>query len=102
MDPRPARKDQTAKDQVQRYIDNTLTVLLDELSSPDGHPTITLKRRSRTSGFYIHPDNGALKASETDKHVSYTWPGKDAHEAWRFSKESKLPLIDCTCRIHDV
>ena len=91
MDPQLDRNGQNAREQALSYIDNTLAALLDELSSPDGHPTITLKRRSRKSGYYINLNNGALKANETDTYVSYTWPGKDAHEAWRFSMGSKFP-----------
>lgn len=90
---------QDPKEQVQSYIDNALAALLDELSSPDGHPTITLKRRSRKSAYYINLSNGALKANETDTYVSYSWPGRDAHEAWRFSMESQVSM-DRACSIY--
>lgn len=102
MDPPIGHINQNARDQVHEYVDSTLAALLDELSSPDGHPTITLKRRSRKSGYYISPSNGALKAKETDKYISYTWPGKDAHEVWRFSEEPKLLSADCAHAVYTV
>lgn len=76
---------QTPQSQIQDYIDNTLTAALAELDSPDGNPAITLKRRYKRGAFFINPDNGALETSETETQISYTWPGRDRHEAWRFS-----------------
>lgn len=77
--------DQTPQSQVQDYIDNTLAAALAELDSPDGNPAITLTRRYKKGAFFINHDNGALETSETETQISYTWPGKDRHEAWRFS-----------------
>ena len=74
-----------SQSQVQDYIDNTLAAALDELSSPQGRPAIVLKRRSKKMPFFINPSNGALETNETETCIIYTWPGKDAHEAWRFS-----------------
>lgn len=85
MDSSVTNDEKTPQNQVQDYIDTTLAALLDELSSPNGRPTITLKRRSRKSLVFINPSNKALETNETGTHISYTWPGKDAHEAWRFS-----------------
>lgn len=102
MDQQLGRINKNTRDYVRNYIDSTLVAVLDELSSPDGHPTITLKRRSRKSGYYISPRNGALKAKETDKYVSYMWPGKDAHEVWRFSEEPKLLSTACAHAVSTV
>lgn len=98
MDSLTVHHAETPKDQVQNYIDATLAALLDELSSPDGCPTITLKRRSQKSRFFINPSNKALEASENEMHISYTWPGKDAHEAWRFSTAHRSPSTIPTIR----
>ena len=74
-----------SQSQVQDYINNTLAAALDELSSPQGRPAIVLKRRSKKTPFFINPSNGALETHETEACITYAWPGKDAHEAWRFS-----------------
>jgi meiotic recombination protein SPO11 len=79
-----SRYDQTPQSQVQDYIDNTLAAALAELDSPDGNPAVTLKRRYKNGSFFINPDNGALETSEMETQISYTWPGRDRHEAWRF------------------
>ncbi|XHF99114.1 hypothetical protein AWENTII_002623 [Aspergillus wentii] len=76
---------QSPKRLVQNYIDDTLAAALDEMTSPEGHPSITLKRRSKQASFFINPDNGALETTETENQTTYTWPGQDAHEAWRFT-----------------
>jgi meiotic recombination protein SPO11 len=74
-----------AKDRVQDYIDASAVAAFEEMSSPDGHPSITLKRRSKQSSLFINPANGALETSGQETSATYSWPGKDAHEAWRFS-----------------
>lgn len=76
---------QAPQSQVQDYIDSTLAAILDELCSPDGYPAIMLKRRSTKSSLFINPSNGALESDQIETHITYSWPGKDAHEAWRFS-----------------
>ncbi|PWY86404.1 meiotic recombination protein spo11 [Aspergillus sclerotioniger CBS 115572] len=71
---------------VQRYIQKTLSVVLDELSSSDGRPSITLKQRNRKPAFlFVNPQTMALETRETQMHTTYTWPGSDANEAWRFT-----------------
>ncbi|KAL2863489.1 putative meiosis-specific topoisomerase Spo11 [Aspergillus lucknowensis] len=57
------------------------------ISEDDGQPAITLKRRTNnaTNIFYIDPSTGALESEEAGTEVTYTWPGKDGYEAWRFS-----------------
>lgn len=76
------------KDRVQDYIETITIAALNELRSPNGNPSITLIRRPRKKLFFINPTNGALETNETETSISYTWPGKDAYEAWRFSKET--------------
>ncbi|KAE8351755.1 Spo11/DNA topoisomerase VI subunit A [Aspergillus coremiiformis] len=71
--------------QVQQYIDETLASALDELSTLDGRPAITLRRKSRKASLFINPTNGALENGGTETHITYTWPGRNTHEAWKFS-----------------
>lgn len=70
---------------VQGYIDTSTLTAFDALSSPDGQPSITLKRRSKKAPFFINPDNGALETSQEETSTTYAWPGKNAYEAWKFS-----------------
>lgn len=75
------------RDRVKAYIDDTLARILDELQTPDGRPSLTLRRRSARSSFFINRDNMALERCEVEAHSIYTWPGRDAYEAWKFSTE---------------
>ncbi|RAH85094.1 meiotic recombination protein spo11 [Aspergillus japonicus CBS 114.51] len=71
---------------VKDYITNTLSNLLTELCSPDGHPSITVKPRStKVSIRFINPQTGALETHVSEACTTYTWPGKDCYEAWRFT-----------------
>ncbi|RHZ56663.1 putative meiosis-specific topoisomerase Spo11 [Aspergillus thermomutatus] len=69
-----ANQEQSQKDRVQTYIDNTLIDILNELRTPDGRPTLTLKRRSRGVPFSINPENLALETEEKEIQSCYTWP----------------------------
>lgn len=74
---------------VQEFIDNTLAALIHGLSqSPtEANISITLKRRASPIACIINPITGALEASpRAETHRKYSWPGKTAHEAWKFSK----------------
>lgn len=74
-------------EKVRQYIDEALRATVRELSSPDGRPSITIRRRyHKHSTFFVDPDTQALEATESNTQVTYSWPGKDVHEAWRFSK----------------
>ncbi|PYH96164.1 meiotic recombination protein spo11 [Aspergillus ellipticus CBS 707.79] len=76
----------TSQTQVQRYIHETLSAALDELSSTDGRPSITLKQRSKKStSLFINPQTKALETVETESRITYTWPGADVTEAWKFT-----------------
>ncbi|KAJ5709013.1 Winged helix-turn-helix transcription repressor DNA-binding [Penicillium malachiteum] len=82
---------------VRAYIDNTLTGLLHELSLPpsEGHPSITLRRRSNTATYAINHRNGALEALHSEiLDRTYSWPGKSAYEAWRFSYFKSQNVVD--------
>ncbi|KNG88745.1 meiotic recombination protein spo11 [Aspergillus nomiae NRRL 13137] len=70
---------------VKRYVNETLASALDELSTPDGRPTITLKRRSRNVSLFISPTSRALESNGADTYITYSWPGANAFEAWKFS-----------------
>ncbi|OQE87704.1 hypothetical protein PENNAL_c0019G03860 [Penicillium nalgiovense] len=73
---------------VQEFIDNTLAALIHELSrSPaEANISITLKRRASPIACIINPTTGALEASpRVDTYRKYSWPGKTAHEAWKFT-----------------
>ncbi|KAH1345467.1 hypothetical protein KXV70_005437 [Aspergillus fumigatus] len=85
----PARfftnQEQSQKERVQTFIDNILIEILDELRTPDGRPTLTLKRRSRGVPRSINPENLALESEEKEILSSYSWPGTNAYEAWKFT-----------------
>ncbi|KAH1981061.1 hypothetical protein KXV64_006968 [Aspergillus fumigatus] len=85
----PARfftnQEQFQKERVQTFIDNILIEILDELRTPDGRPTLTLKRRSRGVPRSINPKNLALESEEKEIFSSYSWPGTNAYEAWKFT-----------------
>ncbi|KAF7115133.1 hypothetical protein CNMCM5793_001367 [Aspergillus hiratsukae] len=77
-----ANQEQSQKERVQTFIDKALIEILDELRTPDGRPTLTLKRRSRGVPFTINPENLALETEEKEIQSCYTWPGRNAYEAW--------------------
>lgn len=81
---------------VQEFIDNTLAALVNELSrSPaEANISITLKRRASPIACIINPTTGALEASpRIDTYRKYSWPGKTAYEAWKFSKILPPPTV---------
>ncbi|KAB8199034.1 meiotic recombination protein spo11 [Aspergillus parasiticus] len=71
--------------QVKRYINETLSSTLDELSTPDGRPAITLKRNSRNASLFINPTSRALESNGIDTYITYSWPGANTFEAWKFT-----------------
>lgn len=79
---------QNPQDRIQNYIDTTTIAALQGLLSPDGQPSVTIKGRPKKNLFFINPSNGALEANEIGISATYTWPGKDAYEAWKFSTET--------------
>lgn len=83
-------QEQPQKERVQTFINNALIEILDELRTPDGRPTLTLKRRFRGVSFSINPENLALETEEKEILSSYSWPGRNAYEAWKFSRELLL------------
>ncbi|KAL2825898.1 Spo11/DNA topoisomerase VI subunit A [Aspergillus cavernicola] len=85
--PRPINRARTRppNPQVQQYIEETLKSVASQILS-EGQPAITLKRRVKRSNctFIVNPSNGSLESTEAEKNITYTWPGKDGYEAWRF------------------
>lgn len=59
------------------YIELTFLNVLSEIEKrPLGNPKITLKR------IVPHPSN--LRGHITEREITYSWPGKNREEAWRF------------------
>ncbi|KAL4737614.1 Spo11/DNA topoisomerase VI subunit A [Aspergillus similis] len=83
----------TPRHRVQKYLEDTLTTVLTQLNIPkpgegERDATITLKRRitnPNTTAFRIDPSTGALQAVRAETTVTYSFPGKDGYEAWRFT-----------------
>ncbi|KAI1964030.1 endodeoxyribonuclease [Ophidiomyces ophidiicola] len=77
-----ASREETVKFFVNSMLDN----IINALSSPDGLPSVTLKRRPTYSHCVLDPGTRALQADEhiQDAIVTYSWPGKTARDAWRF------------------
>ncbi|KAL6232867.1 hypothetical protein BDW75DRAFT_246878 [Aspergillus navahoensis] len=78
---------------VQKYLEDTLSTVLTQLTLPnldegEGDAAITLKRRatnSNNTAFRIDASTGALQALRAERTVTYSFPGKDGYEAWRFA-----------------
>lgn len=78
---------------VDQSINELLTSVLDELSKPDGRPTITLRRLS-THSIALNPETGALESSNiTAVPCVYSWPGRTPQEAWRFGMPCCVSLF---------
>ncbi|KAL4938586.1 hypothetical protein BDV06DRAFT_52101 [Aspergillus oleicola] len=71
---------------VQKYLDDTLETALTQLSLSEDI-TITLKRRAvnATTSLHLDPSTGALQSGQAETTITYSFPGKDAYEAWRFT-----------------
>ncbi|KAL4950849.1 Spo11/DNA topoisomerase VI subunit A [Aspergillus filifer] len=71
---------------VQKYLDDTLETALTQLSLAEDI-TITLKRRAvnATTTYRLDPSTGALQSGQSETTITYSFPGKDAYEAWRFT-----------------
>ncbi|KAM5489002.1 endodeoxyribonuclease [Microsporum audouinii] len=69
---------------VVENISKYLISVLEELSRPNGRPYISLKRRSKQSGYTLNPETGALESSDEVHAYTYSWPGKTTQEGWRF------------------
>ncbi|KKK12357.1 hypothetical protein AOCH_001289 [Aspergillus ochraceoroseus] len=89
-DPIAAPELLSSTERVHQYIEKTLAAVLDQLLMADGQPAITLKRRTTHATFFINSRNGALESTDTETIISYSWPGKDAYEAWRFTVAMRI------------
>ncbi|PLN75137.1 DNA topoisomerase IV, alpha subunit [Aspergillus taichungensis] len=78
------------QERVQQYIDDTLAGLLNAMTDANGSPSITLRRRSGNVAFHINLNSGALETTDTGSLLTYSWPGKDCFEAWRFTITLRL------------
>ncbi|PLB33391.1 putative meiosis-specific topoisomerase Spo11 [Aspergillus candidus] len=81
------------QERVRKYIDDTLAGLLNAMSDANGNSSIALRRRSGNVVFYINPDSGALETTDTGSLLTYSWPGKDCFEAWRFTITLRLLTV---------
>ncbi|KAG0156110.1 hypothetical protein PDIDSM_3286 [Penicillium digitatum] len=73
---------------VQGFINNTLAAFVHGLSqSPtEANISITLKRRASPTACAINTLTGALEPiPRVETYRKYSWPGKTAHEAWKFT-----------------
>ncbi|KAL4991612.1 Spo11/DNA topoisomerase VI subunit A [Aspergillus falconensis] len=83
----------TPRLRVLNYLEGTLSTVLSQLTLPntdegEGDATITLKRRTtnpNTTAFHIDASTGALQAIRAETTVTYSFPGRDGYEAWRFT-----------------
>ncbi|EFR00877.1 meiotic recombination protein spo11 [Nannizzia gypsea CBS 118893] len=78
------------KDRVVRYINQLLLSIIEELSKPDGSPSISLKRRLNHSNYSLNPETGALESSDQHRVYTYYWPGKTSQEGWRFGVLTRI------------
>lgn len=81
---------------VQNYIDKTLTALVHQLTLPpsEARLSVELSRRANPKSCIINPTTGALEASpRIDSTRIYSWPGKTAYEAWKFSMNISLGTV---------
>ncbi|KAL4788444.1 Spo11/DNA topoisomerase VI subunit A [Aspergillus varians] len=82
---------QSRKMRVSKYLEDTLETVLTQLTLSEdyaeGDAKITLKRRatSASTTFRIDPSTGALGGVRTETTVTYSFPGKDGYDAWRFT-----------------
>ncbi|KAJ5238971.1 Winged helix-turn-helix transcription repressor DNA-binding [Penicillium chermesinum] len=73
---------------VEEYIHNTFEGLNQQLALPasQAQPSVTLRSRVCPGTYIVNHQNGSLEASRsTELTRTYSWPGKTAFEAWRFT-----------------
>ncbi|KAH8702282.1 putative meiosis-specific topoisomerase Spo11 [Talaromyces proteolyticus] len=75
---------------VTRFFENLQSAFLDEFEKDVANLSITLKKRP--TQFEISSGNDgadeiilAFGKDTTPRQITYSWPGKSPHEAWRFS-----------------
>lgn len=67
------------------YIDGTIRNIYDQLQTkPYGKPSITLKRIAKLKPQ--QSEDGELRWEIESREVTYSFPGKNKDEAWRFSE----------------
>jgi len=76
-----------ASQKVLCYIERTFNDILDEIQvRPCGKPVITLQRISTVKPYYDDADSVLVRWHIEDREVSYSFPGKNKAEAWRFGR----------------
>ena len=78
------------EDRVREFINNLLTSVIDDLMTPNGRPSISLKKRLNKGQYRINSENGALESVGRELLMTYSWPGKTAYEAWRFGMRCRV------------
>lgn len=74
----------TPQERVCAYIETTLSHIIEEIQTrPCGRPSITLKR-IRDVKTSVDPASQQVERQIVDREVTYGFPGKNKHEAWRF------------------
>ena len=73
-----------SEDYVLSFIDGTLEGITRELTHPNGRPAITLKRRSSHASHSVNEQTGALEFDGNNIFSTYSWPGRNTQEGWRF------------------
>ncbi|KMU83283.1 hypothetical protein CIHG_01065 [Coccidioides immitis H538.4] len=95
-DPKDDANGRPHQERVKQFIESTLASVLDELSKPDGRPSVTLKRRSkRANNCSLNEETGALQVDTNGREwsVTYSWPGKTVTDAWKFELQTSWDSI---------
>jgi len=84
-----------ASQKVLCYIERTFNDILNEISvRPRSKPVITLQRISTIKPYYDDTDSMPVKWHIEDREVSYSFPGKNKDEAWRFGRGKTKVVLD--------
>src|SRR4051794_19616269 len=76
---------------VLTYIENTLDRVLQAIQlRPHGQPSITLKRIKDVK-VSISPITRQVERQVVDRNITYSFPGKNNDEAWRFGMGPNTP-----------
>lgn len=92
-----------AHQKVIEYIESTFDHIIHEIQvRPHGKPVITLRRITAINPYYDHSDYMRLKWHIEDRPMTYSFPGKNKEEAWRFgrhlsSMNGRTPQLSDPC-----
>ena len=86
----------TPQDRVRAYIENSLGYCIQAIQArPCGCPAITLKR-IRDVKTSVNPVTLQVERQIVDREVTYSFPGKNRDEAWRFGWWQRTHTTDIT------